>query len=277
MAALYDLREELTALLRQGLPDAAVTGEYPGEGRRYPQTVPAVAVGIAEAALQKLDYLGEQDAGEQSGRRWETRFQLELSAPRRSGAGELYRLFDQVSGLLLTYGSRHGLQEVDCGRAEYIRLEHAMEQMDVIRASASMPFVSKPVKLGGKLYLDGGVADSIPFKAAEKLGFDRVVVILTRDRSYVKKPMASGPIEVWYKHYPAFMEQLKNRHSTYNNAVRELLNWEQQGKAWVLHPSLPIEIGRLERHADRLQAVYDLGTGDAKAALPALRTYLGQP
>ena len=73
MAALYDLREELTALLRQGLPDAAVTGEYPGEGRRYPQTVPAVAVGIAEAALQKLDYLGEQDAGEQSGRRWETR------------------------------------------------------------------------------------------------------------------------------------------------------------------------------------------------------------
>ena len=166
---------------------------------------------------------------------------------------------------------------VETGRAEYIRLEHAMEQMDVIRASASMPFVSKPVKLGGKLYLDGGVADSIPFKAAEKLGFDRVVVILTRDRSYVKKPMASGPIEVWYKHYPAFMEQLKNRHSTYNNAVRELLNWEQQGKAWVLHPSLPIEIGRLERHADRLQAVYDLGTGDAKAALPALRTYLGQP
>lgn len=132
---------------------------------------------------------------------------------------------------------------VETGRAEYIRLEHAMEQMDVIRASASMPFVSKPVKLGGKLYLDGGVADSIPFKAAEKLGFDRVVVILTRDRSYVKKPMASGPIEVWYKHYPAFMEQLKNRHSTYNNAVRELLNWEQQGKAWVLHPSLPIEIG----------------------------------
>ena len=114
---------------------------------------------------------------------------------------------------------------VETGRAEYIRLEHAMEQMDVIRASASMPFVSKPVKLGGKLYLDGGVADSIPFKAAEKLGFDRVVVILTRDRSYVKKPMASGPIEVWYKHYPAFMEQLKNRHSTYNNAVRELLNW----------------------------------------------------
>ena len=103
------------------------------------------------------------------------------------------------------------------------------------------------------------------------------MAILTRAGGYEKNPRASGPFEVWYKHYPALAEQLKNRHSTYNNAVRELLNWEQQGKAWVLHPSLPIEIGRLERHADRLQAVYDLGTGDAKAALPALRTYLGQP
>ena len=133
---------------------------------------------------------------------------------------------------------------VETGQPEYIRLEHAMAQMDVIRASASMPFVSQPVKIGGKLYLDGGVADSIPFRAAEKLGFDRVVVILTRDKSYVKKPMNPKPIDLWYKHYPALAEQLKNRHNVYNNALRELLNWEQQGKAWVLHPSQPIEIGR---------------------------------
>ena len=71
-------------------------------------------------------------------------------------------------------------------------------------------------------------------------------------------------------------EQLKKRHSTYNNAVRELLNWEQQGKAWVLHPSQPIEIGRLERHAEKLQAVYDLGTGDAQTALDSLQAFLAQ-
>ena len=157
---------------------------------------------------------------------------------------------------------------VETGQPEYIRLEHAMAQMDVIRASASMPFVSQPVKIGGKLYLDGGVADSIPFRAAEKLGFDRVVVILTRDKSYVKKahePQAHRPVVQALSR--AGMEQLKNRHSVYNNALRELLNWEQQGKAWVLHPSQPIEIGRLERRSDKLQAVYDLGTGDAQAAL----------
>ena len=174
---------------------------------------------------------------------------------------------------------------LETGKPEYIRLEHSMAQMDAIRASASMPLVShmveidgrKLLSIDGKLYLDGGVADSVPFKAAERLGFDRVAVILTRDKSYVKKPMNPKPIDLWYKHYPALAEQLKNRHNVYNNALRELLNREQQGKAWVLHPSQPIEIGRLERHADRLQAVYDLGTGDAKAALPALRTYLGQP
>ena len=165
---------------------------------------------------------------------------------------------------------------VKTGQPEYIRLEHAMAQMDVIRASASMPFVSQPVKIVGKLYLDGGVADSIPFRAAEKLGFDRVAVILTRDKSYVKKPMNPKPIDLWYKHYPALAEQLKNRHNVYNNALRELLNWEQQGKAWVLHPSQPIEIGRLERRSDKLQAVYDLGTGDAQVALDSLRTYLAK-
>ena len=107
-------------------------------------------------------------------------------------------------------------------------------------------------------------------------GFDRVVVILTRDKSYVKKPMNPKPIDLWYKHYPALAEQLKNRHNVYNNALRELLNWEQQGKAWVLHPSQPIEIGRLERRSDKLQAVYDLGTGDAEASLGSLRTYLAK-
>ena len=165
---------------------------------------------------------------------------------------------------------------LETGRPEYIQIEHAFAQMDALRASASMPFVSKPVKIGDQLYLDGGVADSIPYRAAAQLGFDRVAVILTRDHSYVKKPMNPKPIEVWYKKYPAFMEQLKNRHNVYNNSLKELLNWEQQGKAWVLCPSTPIKIGRLERNPERLQSVYDLGTGDAKAALDSLQAFMAR-
>ena len=166
--------------------------------------------------------------------------------------------------------------DLETGEPRYIRIEHAFAQMDVLRASASMPFVSTPVELDGHPCLDGGVSDSIPFRAAEKLGFDRVAVILTRDAGYVKKPMPSRPISLWYKHYPAFQARLRSRHRDYNAAVAELRRWEQQGKAWVLRPSQPVEIGRLERHADRLQAVYDLGQGDASAALPALRNFLAR-
>ena len=165
---------------------------------------------------------------------------------------------------------------IETGQPEYLRVRDIRKDIDKIRASASLPLVARNVKIDGKLYLDGGVADSVPFKAAERLGFDRVAVILTRDKSYVKKPMNPKPIELCYKHYPAFMEQLKERHSVYNNSLKELLNWEQQGKAWVLHPSHPIEIGRLERHAEKLQAVYDLGTGDAQTALDSLQAFLAQ-
>ena len=101
-------------------------------------------------------------------------------------------------------------------------------------------------------------------------------MILTQNRGYVKKPMDPKPIDLWYRHYPALAERLKNRHTAYNSALRELLNWEQQGRAWVLRPSQPIEIGRLERRGDRLQAVYDLGSGDAQASLDSLRAYLAQ-
>ena len=163
------------------------------------------------------------------------------------------------------------------GKPEYIRLEHVMDQMDVIRASASMPFVSQPVPVGRKLYLDGGVADAIPFKAAEQLGFDRVVVILTRDKTYVKKPMNPRPIRLWYRKYPPFQARLLNRHTAYNEALRELSAWEQEGKAWVLRPTSPIKIGRLERNPEHLQSVYDLGTQDARAALDSLQAFLAQP
>ena len=70
--------------------------------------------------------------------------------------------------------------------------------MDVLRASGSMPFVSKPVEFGGKKYLDGGISDSIPFRFAESLGCDKLIVILTRDLAYRKKPMSPALIRLWF-------------------------------------------------------------------------------
>lgn len=163
---------------------------------------------------------------------------------------------------------------LESGQAEYMQIHSVFDDMEILRASASMPFVSKPVQIGGRLYLDGGVADSIPFEAMEKMGFEKLVVILTRDMDYRKSAMPVLPIKLWFGKYPAFRDQLLRRHLNYNEAVERLKEQERQGKVFVLRPSQPIDIGRLEKDPAKLQEVYDLGRRDAAAVLDELRAYL---
>lgn len=147
------------------------------------------------------------------------------------------------------------------GMPEYIKIDSVFEQMDVLRASGSMPFVSKPVLIDGKQYLDGGISDSIPFRFAESLGCDRLIVILTRDMAYRKKPMSPALIRLWFGKSP-IAEKLLLRHEVYNRSVEKLKEWEANGKAVVIRPSSPVEIGRIETDPDKLQSVYDLGVKD---------------
>lgn len=164
---------------------------------------------------------------------------------------------------------------LDTGLPEYMQVKSVFDDMEILRASGSMPFVSKPVELQGRRYLDGGVADSIPFAAMEAMGYEKQLVILTRDMDYRKKPMPAGTIKLWYRHHPQFRDQLLRRHQVYNDSVARLKELEEQGKYFVIRPSLPIEIGRVESDPDKLQAVYELGLRDGQAALAPLREYMG--
>lgn len=163
---------------------------------------------------------------------------------------------------------------VETGEPEYIRIESVFDQMDVLRASGSMPFVSKIVTIGDKHYLDGGISDSIPFRWLHKQGCDKLIVILTRDMEYRKKPMSPFLIKNFMKKYPKTMEKLFQRHTYYNDTVEELRKWEQTGKAFVIRPSQPIEIKRIEKDPDKLQAVYNLGRKDGEAYLDKLQEYI---
>ena len=165
---------------------------------------------------------------------------------------------------------------LDTGLPEYMQVKSVFDDMEILRASGSMPFVSKPVELQGRRYLDGGVADSIPFAAMEAMGYEKQLVILTRDMDYRKKPMPAGAIKLWYRHHPQFRDQLLRRHQVYNDSVARLKELEEQGKYFVIRPSRPIEIGRVESDPDKLQAVYELGLRDGQAALAPLRAYLGE-
>ena len=164
--------------------------------------------------------------------------------------------------------------EVESGNPEYIPIHSVFEQMDTLRASGSMPFVSKPVKIGDKQYLDGGISDSIPFEWLSAQGYDKLIVILTRDMEYRKKQMSPILIKLYGKKYPKIAEKLLKRHTLYNRSIELLKEWEDSGKAFVIRPSKPIEIGKIEKKPDKLQAVYDLGKGDGTRCLSFLRTFI---
>ncbi len=183
-------------------------------------------------------------------------------------------VFDDVTYRASTVPFYAVVTQLESGEAEYIPVKSVFEQMDVLRASGSMPFVSKPVMLDGKLYLDGAVADSIPFRFLQGQGYEKLVVILTRDQNYRKKPMSKIPSKLLYRKYPRFAEKIMQRHTAYHTALAELEQLEAEGKAFLLRPTEPIEISRMEKDPKKLQMVYDLGIRDAKAKKEALQAFL---
>ena len=165
------------------------------------------------------------------------------------------------------------ITDMDSGLAEYVRICSVFEQMDVLRASGSMPFVSRPVRIGEKQYLDGGIADPIPFRYLADQGCDRQIVVLTRDASYRKKPMSKAAVRA-YGRYPRLQQRLLSRHQEYNDALELLQAWAREGRAFVIRPSEPIRIGRIEKDPQRLQQVYELGVKDAHDWLAELKNWM---
>lgn len=161
--------------------------------------------------------------------------------------------------------------DVETGEPAYMLIRSVFAQMDTLRASGSMPVVSRPVKIGEKYYLDGGISDSIPYKWLSRQGCDRLIVVLTRDETYRKKKRSPAMTRWLFRKYPKIAEQMLHRHEAYNSAVEELKRWEAEEKAIVIRPSRPIEIGHIEKDPEKLQAVYDLGVRDAKENLEKLR------
>ena len=157
---------------------------------------------------------------------------------------------------------------LDTGKAEYIRLYDLREQMDAVRASASLPLVSENVEVDGKLYLDGGTADSIPLKFMQSAGFKKNIVILTRPAGYVKKPDKTFPLlKAKYKNYPGYVKACEDRHKMYNEELRYVREQELKGNILVIRPSRVINVSRTEKNLEKMKRMYKLGRFDAMNAL----------
>lgn len=163
---------------------------------------------------------------------------------------------------------------VDTGEAEYIKIDSVFDQMEVMRATSAMPFLSEMVEWNGKKYLDGCIADSVPLQKCLEMGYDKVIVILTRTAGYRKPSMNETLVRHYYKDYPKLAEGLVNRFKEYNSTMCLLEKLERQGKIFVIRPSKELKLRKLERNYERLTEAYIQGMKDARFGIGNLRNYL---
>ena len=166
---------------------------------------------------------------------------------------------------------------LETGGAEYLltRDLDMHEDMEKIRASASLPLMSHIVEIDGMKLLDGGVADSIPFEIMAKKGFEKQVVIVTQPEGYVKKPNSMIPLfKIFYRKYPKFIEAARTRHIRYNQCLKTLDEWCKRGTTFRIRPSESFDIDRLEKDKSKLVKLYDLGVKDAIRLMPQLMEFL---
>ena len=166
--------------------------------------------------------------------------------------------------------------DTESGKAVYERLERSDgEALDWLRASASMPLVSTPVAIGDKKLLDGGIADSVPVRYFESLGYDRNIIVLTQPNGYQKKKNNLLPLmKAILKQYPAVVEAMARRHTVYNETLEYIEKLEKEGRALVIRPPQKLKVGHVEHNADRLQAAYDIGRQVALSQLDEIKEFL---
>lgn len=166
--------------------------------------------------------------------------------------------------------------DVETGRAEYHRLEDRHDHgFEWIRASASMPLVSRMVEIDGRRYLDGALADSIPVQQFEAMGYDRNVVILTQPLGFRKKPNRLFPVmKRYYRKYPKLVEAIATRHQQYNAALDYIARQEQAGTLLVIRPADALPIGRTEKDPKKLRLVYEIGRQSAQARIGEIQQFL---
>ena len=163
------------------------------------------------------------------------------------------------------------------GRPEYLRLCDMKKDIIAVRASASLPLVSKNVKIGKGLYLDGGISDAIPIRKSVMDGNRKNIVIMTKEEGYRRKEASAaslGLIKMRYLKYPKIYELMQRRHISYNDTLDYLEKAINEGTAFVIRPSKKSDVGRIEKDEEKLKILYQQGYNDAAGQYEQLLNYL---
>ena len=165
----------------------------------------------------------------------------------------------------------------ESGQPVYPEARTCSDIRKAVQGSASMPFVSRMVSVDGSPCLDGGSSCRVPYRWALDEGYEKIIVVRTQHRSYRKKPVSRTSAlltRTFYRRYPRFAGSLNAGNETYNRQCEELEELERQGRLFIISPSRPVTVGRLEKDMEKLGELYWLGYHDAQARMDALRSYL---
>lgn len=166
---------------------------------------------------------------------------------------------------------------VETGEAEYIEVPRDDKTWQALRATCALPVLFPEIDIDGVKYLDGGIADSIPYKRAMEVGCDKLIIILTRPKGYVKQTERATKLSAKaYEKHPRFAEALLTRAERYNKCMQEIEALKRSGKAFVFTPKTTFGVSRLENDGAKLKRLYDYGYKHAEWAMNDLRKYLGK-
>lgn len=167
--------------------------------------------------------------------------------------------------------------DVDTGRPVYYVMDRVnYDSLEWLRASASMPVVTRPVQVDdGRRMLDGGISDSIPLEYFRQQGFKRNVVVLTQPRDYRKKPAPGWLFRLLMRRTPRVAEAMARRHEMYNAQLEYVGRQAALGDTLVIAPKRPLPIGRVEMKPDKMRYVYNLGREECRSRIEEIKRFIG--
>lgn len=142
--------------------------------------------------------------------------------------------------------------------------------IDIVKASSSLPYACPVIYVDGRPMLDGGIVDSIPLLRAYEQGYDKCVVVLTRNRGYRKSEKKVYVPNFIYKQYPRLRVALRNRNKAYNEQLAMVERLEDEGKIIVICPEQPIVVDRMETSTQKLTDLYLEGYACAQKVMEGL-------
>ncbi len=169
-----------------------------------------------------------------------------------------YETFDKYGGKAYAV-----VTNIVTGQPEYLRLKDMKKDIEAVRASASLPLVSRNVPINGKLYLDGGISDAIPLQKSILDGNRKNIVIMTKEEGYIRQPSSHlGLIKMRYLKYPKIYELMKYRHIRYNDTLAFIEAQKKNRQAFVIRPKQKSDVARIEKDVNKLKRLYQEGYQD---------------